>query len=169
MEQMTSLMRSIMDFYYNQKAENPIVLERMKEGSSEEWVLGRLERAIFNDCDTGSVATHSRYAIWGEDIRSLVLMARDEMKKENYGHAEELLNNVINSMGAYVDAQVILSSKPENINFVNPVKILETYIASLKQNGAKDTADIDYIIKGMQENIMAIEAGDLKNEGNEDI
>lgn len=59
MKQMNSLIRCILDFYNLQRMENPAVLERMKEGNSEEWVMDRLERAIFNDCDKEAKASKS--------------------------------------------------------------------------------------------------------------
>jgi len=48
---MESLMRAIMNFYKYQSSENPIIIERVKEHDSEEMVMDRLERAIFDSCD----------------------------------------------------------------------------------------------------------------------
>ncbi len=151
MKQVNSLIRCILDFYNLQRMENPVVLERMKEGNSEEWVMDRLERAIFNDCDKEAKATHSRYAIWGEDIRSLTLKARNEMIQGNCERAGKLLNIVINSMGAFIDAQVMLSNKPENTSFIEPAEILESYIEALKSNNFKESAEIDSVVKRMEE------------------
>ena len=41
MKQMSSLIRYILAFYNFQSMENPGVLERMKEGNSEEWEMDR--------------------------------------------------------------------------------------------------------------------------------
>jgi len=41
LKQVNSLIRCILDFYNLQRMENPVVLELMKEGNSEEWVMDR--------------------------------------------------------------------------------------------------------------------------------
>ena len=146
-------MRSIMDFYQNQNMDDPIVIERLKEDSAERMVLSRLERAIFDESDDNCSATHARYAIWGEDIRSLALNARDEMKQENYRSAERLINIVVNSMGAYIDAQSILDSEPENMRFIKPKSILESYIEAYESKNFEGNEDSDYIIKHIKETI----------------
>lgn len=73
------------------------------------------------------------------------------MIQGNCERAGKLLNIVINSMGAFIDAQVMLSNKPENISFIEPAEILESYIEALKSNNFKESAEIDSVVKRMEE------------------
>lgn len=150
-------MRAIMNFYKYQSSENPIIIERVKEHDSEEMVMDRLERAIFDSCDENCKATPSRYAIWGEDIRGLSFSAKEAMKNGNFEQAEKLMNQVINSMGAFIDAQLILSNLPGNISFVKSKDIIKSYIARLQENSEVSDSEKDYLIDSMKEIMNSIE------------
>lgn len=75
------------------------------------------------------------------------------MKSGNIDHAEKLLNQVINSMEAYIDAQVVLSNKTGNIDFVKPEKIIESYITNLKERNSAENETLTDIIDSMQETL----------------
>ncbi len=151
MVRMESLMRAIMNFYKYQSSENPIIIERVKEHDSEEMVMDRLERAIFDSCDENCKATPSRYAIWGEDIRGLSFSAKEAMKNGNFEQAEKLMNQVINSMGAFIDAQLILSDLPGRFSFVKSENIIESYITNLQKCNGAANSEKDEIIERMKE------------------
>ena len=151
MARMEALMRAIISFYKYRGSENPIIIERVKENDSEEMVMDRFERAIFDSCDENCKATPSRYAIWGEDIRSLSFSAKEAMKNGNTEQAEKLLNIVINSISAYIDAQVILSNSSKNISFVNSKDIIESYINDLQESNGPIDTEKDYMIDRMKE------------------
>ena len=102
-------------------------------------------------------ATPSRYAIWGEDIRSLSISAKEAMKNGNIEQAEKLMNQVINSMGAFIDAQLILSNLPGNISFVKSKDIIKSYIARLQENSEVSDSEKDYLIDSMKEIMISIE------------
>jgi hypothetical protein len=81
--QIQSLMRAVINFYSFNNRNAPVVIKRVKEHDSERMCMDRLERAIFDSCDEDCKATPSRYAIWGEDIRSLSISAKEAMKNGN--------------------------------------------------------------------------------------
>ena len=143
-------MRAIISFYKYHGLGNPIIIERVKEHDSEEMVMDRLERAIFDSCDENCKATPSRYAIWGEDIRGLGFSAKEAMKNGNFEQAEKLMNQVINSMGAFIDAQLILSDLSGRFSFVNPEDIINSYIANLQKCNKADP-EKNEIIERMNE------------------
>jgi hypothetical protein len=136
---------------------DPVVITRVKEHDSERMCMDRLERAIFDSCDEECKATPSRYAIWGEDIRSLSISAKEAMKNGNIEQAEKLMNQVINSMGAFIDAQLILSNLPGNISFVKSKDIIKSYIARLQENSEVSDSEKDYLIDSMKEIMISIE------------
>ncbi len=90
MAQIQSLMRAVISFYNFNNGNAPVVITKVKENDSEEMFMDRLERAIFDSCDKDCKATPSRYAIWGEDIRSLSISAKEAMKNGNIEQAEKL-------------------------------------------------------------------------------
>jgi hypothetical protein len=79
------------------------------------------------------------------------------MKNGNIDKAEKLMNQVINSMGAFIDAQLILSNLPGNINFVKDKDIIKSYIASLQENNEVSESEKDYLIDSMKEIMNSIE------------
>lgn len=157
MAQIQSLMRAVINFYNFNNRNDPVVITRVKEHDSERMCMDRLERAIFDSCDEECKATPSRYAIWGEDIRSLSISAKEAMKNGNIEQAEELMNQVINSMGAFIDAQLILSNLPGNIGFVKSKDIIKSYIARLQENSEVSDSEKDYLIDSMKEIMISIE------------
>lgn len=152
-----SLMRAVINFYNFNNRNDPVVITRVKEHDSERMCMDRLERAIFDSCDEECKATPSRYAIWGEDIRSLSISAKEAMKNGNIEQAEKLMNQVINSMGAFIDAQLILSNLPGNISFVKSKDIIKSYIARLQENSEVSDSEKDYLIDSMKEIMISIE------------
>jgi len=140
-------MRAVINFYNFNNRNDPVVITRVKEHDSERMCMDRLERAIFD----------SRYAIWGEDIRSLSISAKEAMKNGNIEQAEKLMNQVINSMGAFIDAQLILSNLPGNISFVKSKDIIKSYIARLQENSEVSDSEKDYLIDSMKEIMISIE------------
>ena len=93
----------------------------------------------------------------GEDIRSLSISAKEAMKNGNIEKAEKLMNQVINSMGAFIDAQLILSNLPGNIGFVKSKDIIKSYIARLQENSEVSDSEKDYLIDSMKEIMISIE------------
>jgi hypothetical protein len=158
--QIQSLMRAVINFYSFNNRNAPVVIKRVKEHDSERMCMDRLERAIFDSCDEDCKATPSRYAIWGEDIRSLSISAKEAMKNGNIEQAEKLMNQVINSMGAFIDAQLILSNLPGNISFVKSKDIIKSYITSLLENNEASDPETDYLIDSMKEIMNSIEKSD---------
>jgi hypothetical protein len=126
----------------------------------QQMFMARLERAIFVSCEEDCKATPSRYAIWGEDIRSISISAKEAMKNGNTDKAEKLMNQVINSMGAFIDAQLILSNLPGNISFVKSKDIIKSYITSLLENNEASDPEKDYLIDSMKEIMNNIEKRD---------
>ncbi|MBM7854010.1 hypothetical protein JOC37_000382 [Desulfohalotomaculum tongense] len=157
MAQIEFLMRAVINFYKSNDRNAPVVIKRVKEYDSEEMFMARLERAIFDSCDEDCKATPSRYAIWGEDIRSLSISAKEAMKNGNIEQAEKLINQVINSMGAFIDAQLILSNLPGNVSFVKSKDIIKSYITSLLENKEPSDPEKDYLIDSMKEIMKSIE------------
>ena len=155
--QIQSLMRAVINFYSFNNGNAPVVITRVKEHDSENMFMARLERAIFDSCDEDCKATSSRYAIWGEDIRNLSISAKEAMKNGNIDKAEKLMNQVINSMGAFIDAQLILSNLPGNISFVKSKDIIKSYITSLLENNEASDPETDYLIDSMKEILNSIE------------
>ncbi|WP_068555138.1 hypothetical protein [Thermotalea metallivorans] len=80
MVQIQSLMRAVINFYSFNNGNAPLVITRVKEHNSENMFMARLERAIFDSCEEDCKATPSRYAIWGEDIRSLSISAVESIR-----------------------------------------------------------------------------------------
>jgi len=158
--QIQSLMRAVISFYNFNNGNAPVVITKVKENDSEEMFMDRLERAIFDSCDKDCKATPSRYAIWGEDIRSLSISAKEAMKNGNIEQAEKLMNQVINSMGAFIDAQLILSNLPENFSFVKSKDIIKSYITSLLEDNDASDPEKDYLIDSMKEIMNSIEKSD---------
>jgi hypothetical protein len=151
------LIRAVINFYNFNSRNTPVVITRAKENDSEEMFMDRLERAIFDSCEEGCKATPSRYAIWGEDIRSLSISAKEAMKNGNIKQAEKLMNQVINSMGAFIDAQLILSNLSGNISFVKSKDIIKSYLTSLLENNGVSDPEKDYLIDSMREILSSIE------------
>ncbi|MDR9787949.1 MAG: hypothetical protein RJR37_12010 [Peptococcaceae bacterium MAG4] len=150
-------MRAVINFYNFNNRNAPVVITRVKEHDSENMFMARLERAIFDSCDEDCKATPSRYAIWGEDIRSLSISAKEAMKNGNIEQAEKLMNQVINSMGTFIDAQLILSNLPGNINFVKTKDIIKSYIDSLEENNKVSDYEKGYLIDSIEEIMNNIE------------
>lgn len=159
MAQIQSLMRAVINFYNFNNRNAPVVITRVKEHDSEKMFMNRLERAIFDSCDEDCKAT-PRYAIWGEDIRSLSISAKEAMKNGNIEQAEKLMNQVINSMGAFIDAQLILSNSPGNISLVKSKDIIKSYITSLLENNEVSVSEKDDLINRMREIMNRIEESD---------
>ncbi|WP_235827447.1 hypothetical protein [Acetivibrio saccincola] len=158
MAQIQSLMRAVINFYnFFNNRNAPVVITRVKEHDSENMFMARLERAIFDSCDEDCKATPSRYAIWGEDIRSLSISAKEAMKNGNIEQAEKLMDQIINSMGAFIDAQLILSNLPGNISFVKSKDIIKSYITSLLENNEVSDPEKDDLIASMKETMKSIE------------
>lgn len=155
--QIQSLMRAVINFYSFNNGNASVVITRVKEHDSENMFMARLERAIFDSCDKDCKTTPSRYAIWGEDIRSLSISAKEAMKNGNIEQAEKLMNQVINSMGAFIDAQLILSNLPGNINFVKTKDIIKSYIDSLEENNKVSDYEKGYLIDSIKEIMNNIE------------
>lgn len=150
-------MRAVINFYNFNNRNTPVVIPRVKEHDSENIFMARLERAIFDSCDEGCKAAPSRYAIWGEDIRSLSISAKEAMKNGNIEQAEKLMNQVINSMGAFIDAQLILSNLSGNISFVKSKDIIKSYLTSLLENNGVSDPEKEYLIDSMREILSSIE------------
>ncbi|AHM55857.1 hypothetical protein EAL2_c05550 [Peptoclostridium acidaminophilum DSM 3953] len=151
-----SLMRAVINFYKAHDRNAPVVIERVKEYDSEEMLMDRLERAIFDSCDEKCKSTSSRYAIWGEDIRSLSISAKEAMKSGKLEQAEELMNQVINSMGAFIDAQLILSDLRGKFSFVKSEDIIKSYVTSLQENNEVTDTEKDDFIGRMKEIMNSI-------------
>lgn len=150
-------MRAVINFYNFNNRNTPVVITRVKEHDSEKMFMDRLERAIFDSCDEDCKATPSRYAIWGEDIRSLSISAKEAMRNGDIEQAEKLMDQVINSMGAFIDAQLILSNSPGNISFVKSKDIIKSYITSLLENNEVSDPEKDDLIDRMKEIMNSIE------------
>ena len=60
-------------------------------------------------------------------------------------------------MGAFINAQLILSNLPGNINFVKDKDIIKSYIASLQENNEVSESEKDYLIDSMKEIMISIE------------
>jgi hypothetical protein len=82
---------------------------------------------------------------------------KEAMKNGNIEQAEKLMNQVINSMGAFIDAQLILSNLPGNISFVKSKDIIKSYIARLQENSEVSDSEKDYLIDSMKEIMNSIE------------
>ena len=67
------------------------------------------------------------------------------------------MNQVINSMGAFIDAQLILSNLPGNISFVKSKDIIKSYITSLLENNEVSDPEKDDLIASMKETMKSIE------------
>lgn len=87
----------------------------------------------------------------GEDIRNLSISVKEEIENGNIEQAEKLLNQVIICMSAYIDAQVILSNSSDNISFVDPKDIIESYINSLEESNEPADTERNGIIGRMEE------------------
>ena len=157
MAQIQSLMRAVINFYNFNNRNAPVVITRVKEQNSERMCMDRLERAILISCDEDCKATPSRYAIWGEDVRSISISAKEAMKNGNIEQAEKLMDQIINSMGAFIDAQLILSNLPGNISFVKSKDIIKSYITSLLENNEVSDPEKDDLIASMKETMKSIE------------
>ena len=91
------------------------------------------------------------------EAQSLIDSAKEAMKNGNIEQAEKLMNQVINSMGAFIDAQLILSNLPGNISFVKSKDIIKSYIARLQENSEVSDSEKDYLIDSMKEIMISIE------------
>jgi hypothetical protein len=60
-------------------------------------------------------------------------------------------------MGAFIDAQLILSNLPGNISFVKSKDIIKSYITSLLENNEASDLETDYLIDSMKEIMNSIE------------
>jgi hypothetical protein len=61
------------------------------------------------------------------------------------------MNQVINSMGAFIDAQLILSDLPGRFSFVKSENIIESYITNLQKCNGAANSEKDEIIERMKE------------------
>ena len=132
--QIQSLMRAVINFYSFNNGNASVVITRVKEHDIENMFMARLE-----------------------DIRSLGISAKEAMKNGNIEQAEKLMNQVINSMGAFIDAQLILSNLPGNINFVKTKDIIKSYIDSLEENNKVSDYEKGYLIDSIKEIMNNIE------------
>jgi len=110
-EELTERLQTII-----QRFENETELIRFQAFQPETggWSMlsGRLERAAVNQADDGNV-TFSRYAIWLETVRGLIVESLAELKSNPHqADAVKKLNRAANSLAAFTEIQRALGQDP---------------------------------------------------------
>jgi len=126
-ERYFSYINKILAFYENEQCadfENSI----FKEGSSEEMVLHRLERAVKDEACGDLI--HSRYAIWAHDLINILTSAKAAVRRYDKPDALRQIDCAVNAIKAYKDILTIFDgefySASDNILYKNTAYALHT-------------------------------------------
>jgi|GEM_PF-982020 len=133
-DEMNSNVRDVLDFYSHLSDNEIVCIPRfLEENNSKEMVYLRLERAAIDNCEPSCCATYSRYAIWSESIRFIIMQAKIELQNGNIENANNFLNIAGNSIGAYIDIQTMLDSGLDGTQFKKPKDVKKSYLRYLKK------------------------------------
>lgn len=103
----------ILAFYENELSagfENSI----FEEGSSDEMVLRRLERAVKDEA-CGNLL-HSRYAIWAYDLISIINAAKDAVRRHDEPDTLWHLESALNAIKAYKDILTVFDGEHYDVS-----------------------------------------------------
>jgi hypothetical protein len=103
-------------------------------GNTNDYIYSRLERAAFDQRDENNVATFSRYAIWADDIRYLLMETMKALETQDLSTAKSELTLALNALGAFVDIQTMFHSLRNKMQFIDPKSILAEYKDFIEQN-----------------------------------
>ena len=112
-ERYFSYINKILAFYENEQSidfENGI----FKEGSSEDMVLQRLERAVKDEA-CGNLL-HSRYAIWAHDLINILAAAKVAVKRHDNPDALRQIDCALKAIKAYKDILAIFDGDFYNLS-----------------------------------------------------
>jgi hypothetical protein len=126
-ERYFSYINKILAFYENEQSadfENGI----FKEGSSEEMVLRRLERAVKDEA-CGDLL-HSRYAIWAHDLINILDGAKVAVRRHDNPDALRQIDCAANAIKAYKDILTVFDGE-----FYNSSDIFRGYAMHLLNLG----------------------------------
>jgi len=143
-ERYFSYINKILAFYENEQSidfENGI----FKEGSSEDMVLQRLERAVKDEA-CGNLL-HSRYAIWAHDLINILAAAKVAVKRHDNPDALRQIDCAVNAIKSYKDILAIFDG-----DFYNLSDIFRRYAMHLIDLGDEKSIVIekDEIIQRLQ-------------------
>lgn len=144
-ERYFSYINKILAFYENEQSadfENGI----FKEGSSEEMVLRRLERAVKDEA-CGDLL-HSRYAIWAHDLINILAVAKVAVRRHDKPDALRQIDCAVNAIKAYKDILTVFDG-----DFYNSSDIFRGYAMHLLNLGDEKSFVIekDEIIRRLKE------------------
>ena len=103
----------ILAFYENELSagfENGV----FKEGSSDEMVLRRLERAVKDEA-CGSLL-HSRYAVWAYDLINIINAAKNAVSRHDMPDALRQLESALNAIKAYKDILTVFDGEHYDVS-----------------------------------------------------
>lgn len=143
----------ILDFYENELSagfENGI----FKEGSSEEMVLRRLERAVKDEA-CGNLL-HSRYAIWAHDLINILAVTQDAVRRHGTLDALRQIERALSAIKAYKDILTIFDGE-----FYDISDIFRGYAMHLLKTDDENSVIIekDEIARRLRKNSSVSRAG----------
>ena len=117
----------VYDFYRNEELSRGFDSGIFKNGISEEWLMGRLQRAIYNEAEDNLL--HSRYAIWSTSACDLLNEALEAIRTQDDTKAIRLLELTKRSLMAYTDSQAVFDM--DEHGFVQPSSLFHSYATHL--------------------------------------
>lgn len=117
----------VYDFYRNEEQSRGFDSGIFKNGISEEWLMGRLQRAIYDEAEDNLL--HSRYAIWSTSACDLLNEALEAIRTQDDARAIRLLELTKRSLMAYTDSQAVFDM--DEFGFVQPGGLFHSYATHL--------------------------------------
>jgi len=117
-----------------------------EEGNSEEKVLRRLERAVKDEA-CGDLL-YSRYAIWAQDVISIIDSAKNEISRNDNTNAIRQLELAAKAIKAYKDIMTIFDGEHYDVGDV--FKGYATYLLNA-DNQYSEINEKDEIVKRLKE------------------
>lgn len=117
----------VYNFYQNKEHSRGFDSCIFKNGISEEWLMGRLQRAIYDEAEGNLL--HSRYGIWSASACDLLNEALEAIRTQDDARAIRLLELTKRSLMAYTDSQAVFDM--DEFGFVQPGGLFLSYATHL--------------------------------------
>ena len=138
----------VYDFYSNEEQSRGFDSGIFKNGISEEWLMGRLQRAIYDEAENNLL--HSKYGIWSASACDLLNEALEAIRTQDDARVIRLLELTKRSLMAYTDSQAVFDM--DEFGFIQPGGLFHSYathLLSLDDNKS-DIIGKDEIIKRLK-------------------
>lgn len=114
-----------MDYYQNVPSGIATAHTLHFQGSGDESMpMQRLGRALSNACDPKSMATYSRFAIWGADMNAIVQESMDALASSDINSAMFQLAVLQKNLRAFIDCCSLLDTQHGYMRFETATDIL---------------------------------------------